>query len=165
MKSFKLISTFILFSLMISACTPSDKQSKSNQSTDSVAQTLSKPLNNLVSIIEIPVNDFERAIGFYQNILHTKIEEMTMDSLQMGVFHSDSGTVNLLLVKGKDYKPTTDGALVYLNGGEDLQLILNNIESNGGKIIVPKTPINPEMGFFAMFIDTEGNKIGLHSKK
>lgn len=165
MKSTKIIFTVILLNLLNSACTTSDKQSNSNQSTDSITQTLEKPLNNLVSIIEIPVSDFARAKSFYQNILKTQIEEMAMDSLQMGVFHNDSGTVNLLLVKGKDYKPTTDGALVYLNGGDDLQVVLNNIESNGGKIIVPKTAINPEMGFFALFIDTEGNKIGLHSKK
>ncbi|HEY1045768.1 MAG TPA: VOC family protein [Bacteroidia bacterium] len=165
MKLTKIILSVIVLNLLNSACTPSDKQTTSNQSKDSIAQTSAKPLNNLVSIIEIPVSDFERAVGFYQNILKTNVEEMTMDSLQMGVFHNDSGTVNLLLVKGKDYKPTTDGALVYLNGGDDLQVVLNNVETNGGKIIVPKTAINPEIGFFALFIDTEGNKIGLHSKK
>ena len=64
---------------------------------------------------------------------------------------------------GKDYKPTTDGALLYLNAGEDLQAMLDKVEKNGGQVILPKTEISPEMGYFALFIDTEGNKLGLHS--
>jgi uncharacterized protein len=69
-----------------------------------------------------------------------------------------------VLAKGSDYKPTTDGAVIYLNAGDNLQPVLDKVEPNGGKIIVPKMHISPEMGYFAMFIDTEGNKLGLHSQ-
>jgi len=62
------------------------------------------------------------------------------------------------------YKPSaTDGPLIYLNGNPDLQIILDRVEAAGGKIIVPKTEINPDYGFMGVFIDTEGNRIGLHS--
>ena len=62
------------------------------------------------------------------------------------------------------YKPSaTDGALVYLNANPDVQNVLNKIESAGGKIVVPKTEISPEYGHMAVFIDSEGNRIALHS--
>jgi predicted enzyme related to lactoylglutathione lyase len=65
---------------------------------------------------------------------------------------------------GGFHKPsTTDGPLIYLNGNPDLQNILDKVEKAGGKIMVPKTEISPEYGFMAVFIDTEGNRIGLHS--
>lgn len=123
----------------------------------------SNRMKNLISIVEIPVADFSRAVVFYQTILRVDIEEMEMDGVQMGILPSNGETVNVVLAKGTDYKPTTDGAVLYLNAGNDLQPALDKIEQNGGKVIVPKTEISPEMGFFALFIDTEGNKLGLHS--
>ena len=62
------------------------------------------------------------------------------------------------------HKPSaTDGPLIYLNGNPDVQNILDKVETAGGKIMVPKTEISPEYGFMAVIIDTEGNRIGLHS--
>ncbi len=120
-------------------------------------------MKNLISIVEIPTIDFARATAFYQTILDVSIEEAEMDGVQMGVFPSDGETVNVVLIRGNDYKPSSDGIIVYLNGGDDLQIILDKIEQNGGEVVLPKTEISPEMGFFALFIDTEGNKLGLHS--
>lgn len=120
-------------------------------------------MNNLISIVEISVTDFARAVKFYQTVLGIAIEEMEMDGNQMGVLPNDEGTVNVVLVKGNDYKPTTDGAVLYLNAGNDLQPMLDKVAQNGGQVIVPKTEISPEIGYFALFIDTEGNKLGLHS--
>lgn len=120
-------------------------------------------MTNLVSIVEIPVENFSRAVAFYQAILGVSIEEVEMAGVQMGVLPTDGKTVNVVLAKGNDYKPTTNGAVVYLNAGGDLQPALNKVEPNGGKVVVPKTEISPEMGFFALFFDTEGNKLGFHS--
>ena len=120
-------------------------------------------MHNLISIVEIPITDFSRAVHFYQTILGITIEEVDMDGTQMGVLPSDGETINVVLVKGADYKPTSDGAVLYLNAGNDLQPMLEKVSKNGGQIIVEKTQISPEMGFFALFMDTEGNKLGLHS--
>lgn len=122
-------------------------------------------MKNLASIIEIPVENFARAVAFYKTVLAIEIEETEMAEVQMGLFPSDGELVSIVLAKGDDYTPTTDGTIVYLNVGEDLQSSLDKVEPNGGKIIVPKTEISPEMGFFSLFIDTEGNKLGLHSSK
>jgi hypothetical protein len=122
-------------------------------------------MKNLVSIIEIPTTDFLRAVKFYEAILGLKIDEVDMGGVQMGVFPSDGESVNVTLVKGNDYKASAEGTIVYLNAGADLQITLDKVVVNGGKLLVPKTEISPEMGFYAMFSDTEGNKLGLHSTK
>lgn len=120
-------------------------------------------MKNLISIVEIPTADFSRAVKFYQTILDISIEEVDMAGTQMGLLPGDEGTVNVALVKSNDYAPSSDGTVVYLNAGNDLQPTLDKIVLHGGQVIVPKTEISPEMGFFALFFDTEGNKLGLHS--
>lgn len=120
---------------------------------------------NMVTIIEIPVTNMTRAVKFYQVLLGVTIETMTMEGTELGVLPSIEGTVSVVLVKGEDYIPTKNGTLIYLNPGDDLQPALDRVEKNGGKVILPKTQISPEMGYYSFFIDSEGNKLGLHSQK
>ena len=122
-------------------------------------------MKNLISIVEIPTADFSRAVAFYKTILNIDIEEIDMGETQMGVFLSEKESVNVCLIKDENAQPSASGTMVYFNAGTDLQPLLDKVEPNGGKIILPKTEISPEMGFFALFSDTEGNKIGLHSQK
>lgn len=152
-----ILSATILIAISFSAC--NDTKNK----IEKIQTQKTNSMNNLISIVEIPTTDFSRAVKFYQTILGVAIEEMEMDGNQMGVLPNEEGTVNVVLVKGNDYKPTTDGTVLYLNAGKDLQTMLDKVEQNGGQIIVPKTEISIEMGYFALFIDTEGNKLGLHS--
>lgn len=121
-------------------------------------------MKNLISIVEIPTIEFPRAVAFYQTILNTTIEEINMDGALIGLFPSDRETVSVALINSSQYKTSMDGTVVYLNAGDDLQIVLDKIKSNGGKIIVPKTDIGSGIGFYATFMDTEGNKLGLHSK-
>lgn len=120
-------------------------------------------MENLISWFEIPAIDFDRAVTFYKAILGLAVEEVDMFGTKMGLFPMDGKNVSGAIVQGEDYKPSADGVIAYLNGGTDLQNVLNKVESNNGKVIVPKTQISPEFGYFAMFIDTEGNKMALHS--
>ena len=60
---------------------------------------------------------------------------------------------------------SADGTVLYLNGGDDLQVSLNRVEGAGGHVLIPKTLISPEVGYFAQFLDTEGNRVGLYSMK
>jgi predicted enzyme related to lactoylglutathione lyase len=85
-----------------------------------------------------------------------------MDSGQMAMLPSEQGAVGGALFKGDGYKPSQDGAVLYLNGGDDLSHVLNRVAGAGGQVIMPKTGIG-ENGFIAFFFDTEGNKVGLHS--
>ena len=150
----------MLIAIGFSACTDTKTE---EEKTENIQTQKTNYMNNLISIVEIPTTDFARAVKFYQTILGVIIEEVDMDGMLMGLLPSDGETVNVVLVNGNDYKPTTDGAVLYLNAGNDLQPMLDKVEQNGGQVILPKTEISPEMGFFALFIDTEGNKLGLHS--
>jgi len=119
-------------------------------------------MKNLISIIEIPTRDLSRAITFYQTVLGVQIEQVDMGEMQIGVFPGDD-VVNVSLIHGSEYRPSGEGTLVYFNAGDDLQAVLGRIQSSGGDVLLPKTEISPEMGFFAFFRDTEGNKLGLHA--
>lgn len=120
-------------------------------------------MQNLVNWVEIPVGNFKRAKQFYTTILSTEITEMEMMGTLMGLFPSDGSNVSGALVQGEDYKPSDKGVLVYLNAGNDLAPALAKVEPAGGKVLVPKTQISPEMGYFALFADCEGNTMAFHS--
>lgn len=120
-------------------------------------------MENLISWFEIPATDFSRAASFYKAILGFEIKETEMFGTKMGFFPTDGKNVSGAIVQGEDYEPSTNGVVTYLNGGNDLQTVLDKVESNNGKVIVAKTQISPEMGYFGMFIDTEGNKMAVHS--
>lgn len=120
-------------------------------------------MENVINWFEIPATDFDRAVRFYNAILGLEIKETEMFGTKTGFFPTDGKNVSGAIVQGDDYKPSSDGVIAYLNGGNDLQTILNKVESHHGKVIVPKTQISPEMGYFGMFIDTEGNKMAVHS--
>lgn len=120
-------------------------------------------MNSYISLFEIPATDISRAVNFYQAILDVKIEIMEMPEMQIGILPYENQIVTAVITKAESYKPSTDGVTIYLNGGENLQIILDKVETNGGKIVIPKTSHADESSYFALFIDTEGNKIGLHS--
>jgi predicted enzyme related to lactoylglutathione lyase len=121
-------------------------------------------MENLISIVEIPTVDFSRAVVFYQHILNIHIEKIDMEGVTMGLFPADENAVTVALIHGSKYKASADGTIAYLNAGNDLQIMLDKITTVGGKTVTPKTDIGSGMGFYAMFIDSEGNKLGLYSK-
>jgi len=112
---------------------------------------------------EIPVLDFARARTFYEALLGHPIEVMTMGPSTMGFLSSDPDQVSGAIVHGDGTAPSQSGTLVYFNGGEDLSAMLARVEPAGGTVSVPKTEIGNGFGFFALFTDSEGNRLGLHS--
>ena len=81
------------------------------------------------------------------------------------LYEQQVGRVGGAICFGAGYSPSQQGTLTYLNGGCDLNVVLNRVEKAGGKVVIPKTFIAPEHGYFARFTDTEGNLIALHSRK
>jgi len=122
---------------------------------------------NVISWFEIPTVDLDRAQKFYETIFGTALIPLDLQNLKMRMFPIENQMAGIggALCYNKDfYKPSsTDGPLIYLNGNPDVQKILDKIEPAGGKILVSKTQISPEYGHMAVFIDTEGNRIALHS--
>ena len=117
---------------------------------------------NAINWFEIPVSNLERATKFYSTILGAKLELVEAMGLRMAFFPAEEGGVGGGLVQGNGYVPAAQGINVYLNGGDDLNVVLRKVEAAGGKVTLPKTNIG-ENGFMAFFTDTEGNKVGLHS--
>ena len=120
---------------------------------------------NLINWFEIPVKNIERASKFYAEVLGGELNQMEMMGTKMAFLPTDGEGVGGSLCQGDGYKPTSDGAKIYLNGGEDLNVQLAKVVKAGGKVVMPKTKINDEIGFMAFFVDTEGNNMAFHSPK
>lgn len=131
-------------------------------------------MNNAISWFEIPATDLARATHFYETIFSTTLIPMDLPNIRMRMFPLDDiqngigGAVvdsgGAVVDSGGFHKPSlTDGPLIYLNANPDVQIILDKVDGAGGSIMVPKTEISPENGYMAVIIDTEGNRIGLHS--
>jgi predicted enzyme related to lactoylglutathione lyase len=122
---------------------------------------------NAISWVEIPATDIKRAQKFYEDIFDIAMVPMEFENVSMCMFPLENQMgIGGALCSGGDgfYKSSaTDGPLVYLNANPDVQNILSKVEAAGGKVLVPKTEISPEYGFMGVFIDTEGNRVGLHS--
>ena len=124
-------------------------------------------MQNAISWFEIPSADIERATKFYEDIFGLQLIPMNVAQLQMRMFPIDNpmtGVGGAIVYAEGFYKPSKKkGPLVYLNANPDVQNVLDKLEEAGGKIIVPKTQISPEHGYMAVIIDTEGNRVALHS--
>ena len=120
-------------------------------------------MTNSLNWFEIPVSDFERARKFYSTIYDYDMPEQKMGPVYMGFFLMELGGIGGAIVHGEGYVPSQEGTLVYLNGGPDLSVVLDRIEAAGGKVVLSKTKINDELGYYAIFIDSEGNKLAIHS--
>lgn len=120
-----------------------------------------------ISWFEIPATDLDRASRFYETIFSTSLIPLDLDNIKMRMFPLQDmmdGVGGAVVDSNGFHKPSsTEGPLIYLNGNPDLQQVLDRIEGAGGKIMVPKTQISEEYGYMAVFTDTEGNRIGLHS--
>jgi len=125
-------------------------------------------LTNALNWFEIPVNNFDRAKTFYENIFNYQMPESMMGDTRMGFFLFDmsGGKVGGAIVFNEQfYEPSEKGTLVYLNAQPDLQIILSRVEAAGGVILQSKTIISEEqnLGYWALLKDTEGNRVALHS--
>ena len=124
-------------------------------------------MQHAISWFEIGTTDLDRATKFYETIFNVKLAPLDMPNIKMRMFPLDdmmTGVGGALVDSGGFHKPSaTDGPLIYLNGNPDVQHVLDKVEAAGGKIMVPKTEISPEYGYMAVIMDTEGNRIALHS--
>lgn len=111
---------------------------------------------------EIPANDFERAKAFYAKVLGVQIHDDPNRKYAYLPSDPQQGGFGGAIGFGENFVPATNGITIYLDGGDDLAVPLSRVESAGGTIVLPKTDIGGN-GYIALFIDTEGNKVGFHS--
>lgn len=120
----------------------------------------------MVTWFEIPVNNMIRAKTFYEEVFDVTIELHNFGGMEMGWFPHKEGEplATGTLISQESYIPSKEGTLVYF-ASNDVQIELDRVEAAGGKLYKPKTQISPEHGYMGVFIDTEGNRIALHSQK
>lgn len=148
--------------ILFSSCTQENvpaEETITQQETTNMVHTASP----LISLFEIPASDISRAISFYEETLSINIEQMEVDGMKMGIFPTEDQPVSGILIETEGYAPSADGSVIYFNAKSELQSVLDKVEKNGGEIILPKTMHADESGYFAIILDSEGNKIGLNA--
>ncbi|HBQ61116.1 MAG TPA: bleomycin resistance protein [Balneolaceae bacterium] len=123
-------------------------------------------MKHAINWFEIPAVDIKRAQKFYEQIFDFEMQPIEVgDGLEMAMFPGEPEGVSGTIIKSEDsYKPSeTHGPLLYLNANPDLQHVLNRVEKSGGRILISKRLINEENGYMAVIVDSEGNRIALHS--
>ena len=120
----------------------------------------------MISWFEIAVTDIDRAKIFYETVFEIEIGIADFDGTKMGWFPNNDSTFGASgsLIQNSNYVPSKDGALIYFMSN-DVQIELDRVEAAGGKVFQKKTKISEEHGCMGVFIDTEGNRIALHSNQ
>ena len=123
--------------------------------------------HNTFAWIEIPVNDMARATKFYETVFKVSLQQVDFGGMLMAWFPNtgeESPGATGTLIKQETYVPSLEGPLVYFHS-KNVQNELDRVVKAGGKIYQKKTMISPDHGYMGVFIDTEGNRIALHSKE
>jgi predicted enzyme related to lactoylglutathione lyase len=117
-----------------------------------------------LSWFEIPVRDLDRAEAFYGQVCDQPLLREQIGEASLAVFpKSADGIGGCLFASPHGPAPSTEGTLVYLNAAPSLDAALARVEKAGGRITLARTALPEGMGFFAHFVDCEGNRVGLHA--
>lgn len=116
---------------------------------------------HVVNWFEIPATDFDRAVGFYSTIFGREIDKGEFMGTPHGFFRDSDDTSYGAVIHNPRAVPGNTGTLIYLDAPH-LDQVLERVEGAGGRVEIPKTSIG-EMGWIAVVIDTEGNRVGLHT--
>ena len=121
----------------------------------------------MINWFEIPVIEMDRAKTFYEKVFNFTITLHKLEGIEMGWFPNKNqiGQATGTLIKaGQNYKPAADGVLIYFSC-DNVANEIGRVEAAGGKVLSDKKQISESNGYMAYFLDTEGNRIALHSMK
>lgn len=111
---------------------------------------------------DIPVVSLERASKFYASVLNIKVDVIDSEGYTFAVLDHDEGNGGCLVVNEAAISPS-HGIMVYMNVNGRLKNAVSKVEANGGKLIQEIHAIGPH-GYKAIVLDSEGNRIALHSE-
>lgn len=117
-----------------------------------------------IAWFEIPTASLERAIAFYESVFTISLRRENCGGGEMAIFPHECPAPGGALVAMPQLQPRDNGTLIYLDGGADLNVVLARILAAGGQVVMEKTDIGKDIGHIALFIDSEGNTVGLYSK-
>lgn len=118
---------------------------------------------NKIEWFEIPAANFQRAIGFYQEVFDKALDVRPYVGSEMAVFSNDNGEGVGCICYGEGYAPSENGVVIYLDASPSIDATIARIAPAGGKVTLDKMVLPESMGFIAYFHDTEGNRLGLHA--
>jgi uncharacterized protein len=124
-------------------------------------------MQHAIDWFEIPVLDMNRAMKFYESMSGNKLrrEPFGAPGEELAVFDvGGAESVKGALLLRPSVKPSAMGTLVYLNAAPSIDAWLGRVEAAGGSIPLPKMALPDGMGFIAQIMDTEGNRVGLHTE-
>ena len=119
-------------------------------------------MTNAINFFEIPSIDFDRAVTFYHEILGVEFHHEVFMGTPTAMFPSSPAGAGGAIIHN-DIKPSSDGPLIYLNANGQLPEVVARVERAGGRVLLPVTSIG-DPGQIAIILDTEGNRVGLHSE-
>ena len=120
---------------------------------------------NPVCWFDINVANLERAKNFYESVFNIKLIDLPIEWGKESAFPFEKDGTNAAgaLVEKENYVAGSNNTVAYFSS-EDCITEESRVEKAGGEIIKRKMSIG-EFGFISVLRDTEGNTIGLHSKK
>jgi len=125
-------------------------------------------VTHAINWFEIPVSNFDRAKTFYETILGYTMRERQGGAMRMAFFQHDQGEEGrggAIVYDPEFYTPSANGSLIYLNCEPEIQLVVDRVITAGGKILQNKTEVaaTQDLGYWALILDSEGNRIALHA--
>jgi uncharacterized protein len=121
--------------------------------------------SNPVGWFDLNVANLERAKKFYETVFSVQLTDLPIEWGKQSLFPFNPGHPNIsgALVEKAYFNPSSNNTVIYFET-EDCIAEEQRIEKAGGKVVQPKMNIG-EFGFISIFIDSEGNTVGLHSQK
>jgi predicted enzyme related to lactoylglutathione lyase len=123
-----------------------------------------KTLKNAVTFFEIPVTDLDQAVKFYETILAAPLRREVFGGIDSALFPYERPGIGGALVQDPQRTPSATGTLIYLNCQGQLDAVIGRVAAAGGQVVLPKTDIG-DPGFISIILDTEGNRVGLHTER
>jgi len=122
-------------------------------------------MKNTICWTDIPVADLNRAITFYSAVLGAPVARQQADSGgEYALLPWSEGVVSGCLFTAPDNAPSSNGPLAYLSVEGRLDGAIAAASAQGGRVVQEKHQIGP-LGYRAVVIDSEGNRVALHSMK
>ncbi|ONC37227.1 glyoxalase [Burkholderia pseudomallei] len=121
---------------------------------------------SVIAWFDIPSVDFDRAIRFYETVLQTALQREVIGGVPTAVFvHPEAATGGAVVYDPQRLKPGADGTVVYLNANGPVTAALERAKRAGGIVQGAVIELPNNYGYIGYLIDTEGNRVGLHSLK
>jgi len=118
-------------------------------------------MQKLITWVEIPSVDFDRAVEFYNAVFKLNLAKQDFGQEKMACFPNGEGAISY----APNFKPSENGVLVSFAVPDTIEAAIQRIETHGGVMLQPKTKIEAEgRDYFAICTDSEGNKIGIYGK-